>query len=196
MLMNLRNAMMTGKKIPYLQLSEGVVFIASMQGVGRIVVDFTNDNDVETTSSKYLCGFGFSSYQYYDYRGGSGSSENWINYVGRVLTTDGKPHRLEWEDSQPGTIDGVIVRPNWKVAFGNNNLCVGYVRYAGVSWGNTWTGKIFRVELYDSSDALISRFVPDKSGTLKNEATGTLCTKVGTATYGEGNFVLPMATAS
>jgi hypothetical protein len=190
MLINLRNALMTGGKPTarnYIQLQQGAIFVGSLTNVDRVVVVFTNDNspDTSATNRPTLCGFTNSSYCYYSYYGGTGSSENWLGYTGRVTTTDGLAHVLDWQNNTPGTIDGTVVRPNWKTSFGNNNLTVGYTRIGGVTLANCWAGKIFFVEFYDGNNALMARYIPDRArNSLKNEATGVACAKIGTATYG------------
>ena len=176
-----------GKKTPYIMLNQGVIRVPRSDGWNKIELEFTNGNYPTVSSNIFLCGFNNYAYQYYDYRGGSLGAENWIGYTNRVKTQDGKRHQLSVEVSKEGTIDDVIVRPGWKIDFSDlQNFFVGYHRIGGVDFSGTWIGKVYGVSVYDSDGVLLARYVPDKSGTLKNESTGSLLTKIGTIYYGEG----------
>ena len=175
-----------GKKTPYIMLNQGVIRVPRSDGWNKIELEFTNGNYPTVSSNIFLCGFNNYAYQYYDYRGGSLGAENWIGYTNRVKTQDGKRHQLSVEVSKEGTIDDVIVRPGWKIDFSDlPNFFVGYHRIGGVDFSGTWIGKVYGVSVYDSDGVLLARYVPDKSGTLKNESTGELLVKLGTISYGE-----------
>lgn len=185
MMIGARTAAWSGKVTPYIMFNQGVVMIPRSEGLHKIEFEFTNE--VETEFSAYLCGFSSNAYQYYDYRGGSVGAENWLGYTNRVKTKDGKRHLFSVESLKEGTIDGVIVRPGWKFDFSNSDsFFIGFHRIGGVDIQKTWIGKNYGVSVYDADGVLLARYVPDKSGTLKNESTGALLTKIGTIYYGEG----------
>ena len=187
MMLGARTGAWSVKKTPYIMLNQGVIRVPRSDGWNKIELEFTNENDPTVSSHIYLCGFNSNAYLYYDYRGGSLGDENWIGYTNRVKTQDGKRHQFSVEVSKEGTIDDVIVRPGWKNDFSDLlNFFVGYHRIGGVSFSGTWIGKVYGVSVYDKDGVLLARYVPDKSGTLKNESTGALLTKIGTIYYGEG----------
>ena len=207
-LINLRNALMTGNRLPY---DAEVEFLESTgtQWINTGVPGV----DGYTFKADFMYTSLYSSYNYI--AGSNGGSTNRI-YFTRLDRTSGL-FRMTYNNSAGGSYYGVAVGERYKLetvarrgfqsvkvdgveVYGNNiattvNTGINFFIFAASSVGGSGTtgecaAKLYSAQFYDSNGTLVRDYIPVRKGTvgyLYDRVSGTLFGNAGTGAFTYGN---------